>query len=65
MNLMKTTTYDVLFLSPLTGTWKLQYAFCGRDHALTCRAEVATLHPSMVFEVVREAGRVVSERQIA
>lgn len=63
---MKTTTFDVLFLSPITGTWKLQHSFQADGNALRCGENLARFGVSaLVFRVTREAGKVVAEKQLA
>lgn len=62
---MNETTFDVLFLSPITGRWKLQHSFIGREHALRCGENLSAILSVLVFEVTRRHGRVVEERQIA
>lgn len=58
-------TFDVLFLSPVTGRWKLQHSFIGREHALACGENLSAMCPALVFEVSRRDGHVVAEKQIA
>lgn len=58
-------TFDVLFLSPITGRWKLQHSFLSREYALTCGENLSALHSTLVFRVVRQGKRVVAEEQIA
>lgn len=60
----RVVTYPVFFRSHRDGSWKLQHEFVGRASAIECARNNAIYATFVVNEVVREGGKLVSERQI-